>query len=81
MLLICMRIYRYNRKSDYICLMFLDLSMCLMSGMGVVIGALLLGCFGLLYGIFKRKWRITRNFWLMIIPNGIYYLIYYLIKP
>lgn len=80
MFLICMWIYQHNRKSDYICLICLDLALCLMSGMGVIIGALLLGCFGLIYGIFKRNWKITLRFWLMIIPNGIYYLIYYLIK-
>ncbi len=80
MFLICMWIYRYNRKSDYICLALLNISMCLMSGMGVIIGALLLGCFGALYGIFKRKWKITLRLWLMIIPNAVYYLIYYLAR-
>ncbi len=78
--LICMWIYRYNKKSDYICLALLDFALCLMSGMGVIIGALLLGCFGLLYGIFKRKWKVTLSLWLMIIPNVIYYLIYYLLS-
>ena len=48
--------------------------------MGVIIGALLLGCFGALYGIFKRKWKITLRLWLMIIPNAVYYLIYYLAR-
>lgn len=80
MFLLFMWIYQYDKKSDYICLACLDLAFCLMSGMGVIIGALLLGCYGLIYGIFKRKWKITLQFWLMIIPNGIYYLIYYLIK-
>lgn len=80
MFLTSMWIYQRGRRSDYICLALLDLSCCLMSGMGVVIGALLLGCFGLIYGVFKRNWRITLCFWLMIIPNVIYYLIYYLIK-
>ncbi len=80
MFLLCMWIYKYNKKNDYICLMFLDFALCLMSGMGVIIGALLLGCFGFLYGVVKRKWKITLRFWMMIIPNGIYYLIYYFIK-
>lgn len=81
MLLMFLWIYQHNRKTNYICLALLNLALCLMSGMGVIIGALLLGCFGLLYGIFKKNWRLTLYFWMMIIPNGVYYLIYSCIKP
>lgn len=80
MILLCMWIYRYNKRHDYICLLLLDLSLCLMSGMGVIIGALFLGCFGFLYGIFKKSWKTTLYFWAMILPNAVYYLVYALIK-
>ena len=80
MFLICFWIYRHGRREEYVCLALLDLAMCFMSGMGVIIGALLLGCFGLLYGLFKKNWKTTLYFWMMIIPNAVYYLIYYLIK-
>ena len=72
-MLLCMWIYRKKQKCDYLCLCLLNIAMCLMSGMGVIIGALLLGCFGLVYGIGKKSWRLTLAFWLMVIPNVIYY--------
>lgn len=78
--LICMWIYRKNRKSDYLCLALLNISMCLMSGMGVIIGAMLLGCFGLVYGISKRNWKITLALWLMVLPNVLYYVINHVIS-
>ena len=80
MMLVCMWIYRYNRKCDYLCLALLDFSICLMSGMGVIIGALLLGCYGLVYGVLKKSWKTMLVLWLMIIPNVVYYLIYYVLK-
>lgn len=80
MFLICIWIYRYGQKSAYACMLFLNLALCLMSGMGVIIGALLLGVFGFLYGIFKKNWRITMCLWGMVIPNVIYYGIYSIIK-
>lgn len=79
MILISMWIYRKNRKKYYLCLCLMNISMCLMSGMGVIIGALLLGCFGLVYGVCKRNWKMTVIYWLMVIPNVAYYGIYYML--
>jgi len=76
MLLLCMWLYE-NEKSYgyYIILALMDIGMCLMSGMGVIIGALILASFGLVYGFVKRKLWITLLMWMMCIPNAVYFVV------
>ena len=74
--LFCMWLYENEKKySYYIIIMMTNLGMCLMSGMGVVIGAIMLGCIGVVYGIAKKNVWMTIALWAMCIPNVMYYLI------
>ncbi len=76
MLLIGMWLYRKEKEwRYYILLLALDMAMCLMSGMGIIIGAIMLGCMGLIYGIAKRKPWMSLALWGMCIPNVVYYVI------
>lgn len=76
MFLLCMWLYENDKKyGHYIIIMMLNLGMCLMSGMGIVIGAIMLGCIGFVYGIGKKNIWMTMALWGMCIPNVIYYVI------
>lgn len=76
MFLTCMWLYENERHFGYYILVaLLDVGMCLMSGMGVVIGAVMLGSFGAVYGICKREIRISLVMWAMCIPNVAYYVL------
>lgn len=78
--LVLMWIYDKKRRvSHYILLLLLNFSICLMSGMGTIIGAMMLGCTGLVYGIMKRDKKIALILWGGCIPNVLYYLIHSLI--
>lgn len=73
-------IYEREKKIGYyVLLLLLNFSMCLMSGMGVIIGILMAGCSGLIYGTAKKNWKISVSMWCMCIPNVIYYLIHLLL--
>jgi len=74
--LLCMWLYENEKKYGYYILVaMLDMGMCLMSGMGIVIGAIMLGSIGLVYGITKKKWWLTVLLWAMCIPNMVYFVI------
>lgn len=69
-------IYEKGKAQYYALLILLNFALCLMSGMGIIIGAIMLSCIGLVYGIGKRNWRVMCMLWLFCIPNALYYLIY-----
>lgn len=76
MFLLCMWLYRNDKKYGYYVLVaLLDVGMCLMSGMGLIIGVIMLGCIGLVYGVAKRKIWIPLCLWGMCVPNIVYYVI------
>lgn len=76
MYLLCMWIYENDGKwSYYILVLMLNLSMCLMSGMGLIIGAVMLCGLGIVYGIAKRNIWMTARLWGLCIPNAVYFLI------
>lgn len=78
--LISMWIYEEEKKkSYYIVLLLANLAMCLMSGMGVIIGVIMLGCIGFVYGVIKRNIKVSLRFWSLCIPNVIYYLLHMII--
>lgn len=77
MFLLGLWLYGDEKKyGNYIMLGLLDIGMCLMSGMGIVIGAIFLGVFGLAYGIIKRNWKTMLILWSFCIPNVVYYILY-----
>lgn len=71
---VCMMIYDEEKKrQNYIFLLILQFALCLLSGMGIIIGAVMAGCFGLVYGIIKKQWKVTLLMWLSVVPNVVYY--------
>lgn len=62
-------------KRKYGLLLMLQFAMCHLSGMGIIIGAVMAGCYGLVYGISKKDWKMMLGMWLTVIPNVTYYLI------
>ena len=78
MYLICMWLYKNEKKYGYYILVaMINIGMCLLSGMGIIIGAVMVGCIGFVYGIFI-KWRMTILLWMMCVPNIVYFVINYL---
>ena len=76
MYLMCMWLYENEKNiGNYVIVALLDIGMCLMSGMGIIIGAIMLGSFGLVYGVAKKKAWIWLVMWGMCIPNIIYFMI------
>ena len=74
--LIFMRIYENEKKYGYFVLLaFMNIGMCLMSGTGIIIGAVMLLSTGIIYGIRKRNIWVTLLLWEMCAPNAIYFLI------
>lgn len=65
----------YDNKNNFLDILFVNLSMCLFSGNGIVMGAIILGCFSLIYGILKKDIKTTIILLCLTIPNGILYLI------
>lgn len=55
-------------------------AMCLLSGIGILFGALLTVVYGLWYMIIKKKWFRAFGLMLTCIPNGIFALIYMMLK-
>lgn len=76
MYLLCMWLYEDEKNiGNYVIVALLDIGMCLMSGMGIITGVVMLGSFGLVYGIAKKNFWITLVMWAMCVPNVIYYVI------
>lgn len=59
----------------YVLPVVLNLAMCLMSGMGLAIGAVMFVCIGLICGIAKRDWKRCLACWAGCIPNVVYFLL------
>lgn len=81
MLMLFLDIYRdITKRSSYVLLMLLNLAMCLLSGMGIIIGAILVASFTIVYAIDKKSFRLILWGLLVCMPNAVYYAIYTLIK-
>ncbi|MDE6025488.1 MAG: hypothetical protein K2G45_08550 [Lachnospiraceae bacterium] len=74
--LLCMRIYREcEKKSLYVLLLICEMSLCLLSGMGIILGTVMVGCLGLVYGIIKRNIRVCLGMWLTAFPCVVFYAV------
>lgn len=81
MLMLFLDIYRdITKRSSYVLLLLLNLAMCLLSGMGIIIGAILVASFTIVYAIDKKSFRLILWGLLVCMPNAVYYAIYTLIK-
>ncbi len=60
-------------KGMVVILLIIETAMCLLSGMGILIGAIMAGSYGLIYAIIKKDWKICLKMWLTVIPCVICY--------
>lgn len=87
LLILCMMwIYKEVSKENawskqYITLLLCSIAFGLPSNMGFLITCVMLGCFGLVYGICKKSMKVMLGIWLSCVPNLIYLYISYSIKP
>ena len=51
------------------------MGMCLLSGMGIVIGAIIIGCFALGYSICKKDLKTLIYILPLAIPNAMYFIL------
>lgn len=80
MFLILMWLFDKTKSGRYQWLVWMiNLSICLMSGMGTIIGAVILGSSGLVYGIGKRDKKMMIALWFACVPNVLYFLIHSLL--
>ena len=70
----CAWIYNDSESwKKYIFLYFVSFAMCLMSGMGIIIGGIMIGTIGLIYGIIKKQLKVAFRMWVgMLIPIAYY---------
>lgn len=77
MFLLLMKIYEDQKNKGYeVMLLLLNLSICLMSGMGTIIGGMLIGCTSLVYGVLKRDGSLMIRLWCICMPNVIYFVLH-----
>ena len=75
--LISMKIYENDTKNGYYALLYMmSFAMCLMSGMGIIIGAVMIGCIALVYGIMKKSFMIFFKLAMPALPCAVYFIIY-----
>lgn len=69
-------IYDDEKKIGTYLLIFLtEMALCLLSGMGILLGAMMAGAYGLIYGYIKKNWKMMLGVWLCVIPNIVCYAV------
>lgn len=71
---------QYREKGDWIMLFLCSTSCVLVSSMGVALAPVMLGIMGLLFGVFKGKWRYVWNLILCCIPCVVIGALYLILK-
>ena len=65
--------YYENEGKEWIYYLFIsNMAMCLLSNMGILFGAVLVAVFGLVYGILKKKIKVSLLLWVTAVPNLFY---------
>ncbi len=72
MLWLFLELFRNEKRENYLLLLIGNVAMCLLSNMGIIIGGIMIGCYGLVYGIAKKKWKMTLAMWTICLVNLIY---------
>ena len=81
MIMLFLDVYQdLSQRSSYVLLILLNLAMCLLSGMGIMIGGIMVASFTLVYALEKKSTQIVIWGLLMCLPNILYYAIYTIIK-
>jgi hypothetical protein len=74
-----MILYEINDKKEigikWLIILFADTALCLMSGNGIIFSAIMTGCFGIIYTILKKNWRILIWTVIAVIPNAILFIL------
>ncbi|MBQ9609885.1 MAG: hypothetical protein IJV15_10645 [Lachnospiraceae bacterium] len=73
-----LELYKDDKKGNYLLLLIADFAMCLLSNMGIILCGIMLGCYGFVYGIARKNWKMMVLLWLMCVVNVIYIGISYL---
>lgn len=68
-------------NKNYFLILLMVVALGLPSNMGFILTTIMLGSFGLIYGISKKSLKVMFGVWLCCIPSIIYLLISYSIKP
>ncbi len=72
--LVSMWIYDdHKNKANYVMLFMVTMAMCLMSGMGIIIGAIMVGCISVVYGVAKKDARVFAYIICSAVPCALYY--------
>ena len=69
-----------TQRSSYVLLILLNLAMCLLSGMGIIIGGIMVASFTIVYALEKKSTEIVVWGMLICLPNILYYAIYTIVK-
>lgn len=72
MILLLARYYQEESKVWIVSLLIANMAMCLLTNMGILFGVVLVGVFGLVYGILKKKVKVSLLLWLTAVPNLFY---------
>ncbi len=79
LILLYMILYEINDKKEigikWLIILFADTALCLMSGNGIIFSAIMTGCFGIIYTILKKNWRILIWTVIAVIPNAILFIL------
>lgn len=76
MFLFLMWLYQQPKHAGYYILVLItDIAMCLMSGMGIIIGAIMLASAGLVYGLRRKSWQFAFLLWETCAINVVYYIV------
>ncbi|MBR1507739.1 MAG: hypothetical protein IJ619_07035 [Eubacterium sp.] len=76
-LLLMLFLLIYEAKSVwrfYVLVLMADISMCLMSGNGIILAGILTFCFGMVYSIMKKSWKMAVLTFIAVIPNAVLFL-------
>lgn len=78
---ICMKVYEDDTRTGYYALLYvMSFAMCLMSGMGITIGAVMIGCMASVYGIIKKSFKVFFKMAAAAVPCAVYFAIYIIEK-
>lgn len=75
-----LRLLKEQTKADYLMVFFAMLACCLVTSMGIMLGAILLGCEALVLAFAKKKIKMLVPLFLCALPNVFLSVIYIIIK-
>ena len=67
--------YDDSKYKNLLPILIVDMGLCLLSGNGIVMGAIIIGCFATAYSILKKDVKLLYIIAFLAIPNVLYYLL------